>query len=240
MTPANAVHGDAYVQRGGPISNQKVGGATGHIKFPAPEGLISTPTLTLDGPLLEAAFRNAIAATASEEPEASRTEREIHAAIHWYSRAWENSPLHTMTDVLVQLKTSLEALSGSSSSEKGVKVLRTLYAEAALRPGVDELLWEEGAPRYKRTDQKVASGTFQPSNIGSGISLRRETILSTKPWIQKWTTCWKHRPLLGTSSGLQTACVVNSSGSVCPDEAMLTCSSASQHIGSWNYSRMPG
>lgn len=154
VTPANAVHGDAYVQRGGPISNQKVGGATGHIKFPAPEGLISTPTLTLDGPLLEAAFRNAIAATASEEPEASRTEREIHAAIHWYSRAWENSPLHTMTDVLVQLKTSLEALSGSSSSEKGVKVLRTLYAEAALRPGVDELLWEEGAPRYKRTDQK--------------------------------------------------------------------------------------
>lgn len=154
VTPATAVHGGAYLLRGGPISNQKIGGATGHMKFPAPEGLISTPTLTLDGPLLDAAFSNAMAATSSEESEANRTEREIHAAIHWYSRAWENSPLHTMTDVLVQLKTSLEALSGSSNSEKGVKVLRTLYVEAALRPGVDELLWEGEDSQYERTDQR--------------------------------------------------------------------------------------
>lgn len=66
VTPVTAPRGDAYVQRGGPINRQVAGGASGHMKFPAPEGLISTPVLSLDGRLLQAAFDNAMAATASE------------------------------------------------------------------------------------------------------------------------------------------------------------------------------
>lgn len=151
VTPATAVHGDAYLQRGGPLNRQVVGGATGHMKFPAPEGLISIPILSLDGRLLEAAFSNAMSATASEPSAANQTEREIHAAIHWYLRAWENSPLNTMPDVLVQLKTSLEALSGSSQSKDGVKALRALYAEAAVAPGGEALLWAGEETLYERT-----------------------------------------------------------------------------------------
>lgn len=151
VTPVTAARGDAYVQRGGPINRRVAGRASGHMKFPAPEGLISTPVLSLDGPLLKAAFDNAMAATASEPSVANQTEREIHAAIHWYLRAWENSPLHTMPDVLVQLKTSLEALSGRSKSQDGVKILRTRYAEAALALGSGALLWTGEETLYERT-----------------------------------------------------------------------------------------
>lgn len=151
VTPATAIHGGAYLQRGGPINRRMVGGAMGNMKFPAPEGLLSTPTLSLDGALLEAAFDNAMSATALDFCEANKTEREIYAAIHWYLRAWENSPLNTMPDVLVHLKTSLEALSGSSKSKDSVKALRDLYAEAALSPGGAALLWSEEETLYERT-----------------------------------------------------------------------------------------
>lgn len=153
VTPEDAVHGDASLLRRGPINSHLVGGATGHLKLPAPEGLISIPILTLDARLLEATFRNAMAATTPESSDANKVEREIYAAIHWYSRAWENSPLHTMPDVIVQLKTSLEALSGRDKTKDSVKVLGELYAAAVAAPGGEALLWQNEGTRFERTDR---------------------------------------------------------------------------------------
>lgn len=155
VTPLAALTGGASTKRGGPINSRLVGGRSSLLVHAAPEGLISSPVLSLDQQLADAVFKNAL--VVSTEPEAI-VERQIHAALHWHARAWENSPLHTMPDIIVQLKTSLEALSGKHKTQDGVGPLRELYKGASDSHGADNLLWTKQERMFERT---VPGKTFQ-------------------------------------------------------------------------------
>lgn len=109
--------------RGGTLNRRIVGGGTVHddlVVVPPPEGLVSIPDVTLDGELLDAVYQVSVEALSDKSP---KINKEVWAALHWHGRAWENPPLHSMPDILVQLKTALEALSGGSGTAKGIRVL---------------------------------------------------------------------------------------------------------------------
>lgn len=141
--------------RGGTLNRRILSGGTIHDDFvvvPPPEGLVSIPHLTLDGELLEAVYRVAVEALSGKF---SKTHHEVWSALHWHSRAWENSPLHTMPDILVQLKTAIEALSGGSGTTKGMRVLEGIYSSVAGTMGAKDFLWQESGPSFPRTFNKT-------------------------------------------------------------------------------------
>lgn len=136
--------------RGGTLNRRIIGGGTVHDDFvvvPAPEGLVTIPDLTLDGQLLDAVYRVSVEALSDDS---AKTNREVWAALHWHGRAWENSPLHTMPDILVQLKTAIEALSGKTGTATGISALEEIYRSATGTIAADEFLWRESAPRFSR------------------------------------------------------------------------------------------
>lgn len=136
--------------RGGTLNRRIIGGGTVHDDFvvvPAPEGLVTIPDLTLDGQLLDAVYRVSVEALSDDS---AKTKREVWAALHWHGRAWENSPLHTMPDILVQLKTAIEALSGKTGTATGISALEEIYCSVTGTIGADEFLWRESAPRFSR------------------------------------------------------------------------------------------
>jgi hypothetical protein len=141
--------------RGGALSHRTIGGGTVHDDWviePPPEGLISIPDLALDGVLLDAVYRVAVEALSDDSPTINH---EVWSALHWHSRVWENSPLHTMPDILVQLKTAIEALSGKSKTAAGIKVLEGIYSSVAGTIGASDFLWQESGPSFPRTFNKV-------------------------------------------------------------------------------------
>ena len=148
VTPKAALRGGATIERGGAIYSKLVHGLGTLVVQSAPEGLIYSPVMALDQELMQAVFENAVTADSGE---AGSEHREIHAAIYWFIRAWDNSPMHKMPDILVKLKTSLEALSGQSSTEKGAKVLRAVYSQGASLPGGEDLLWKASEKTFERT-----------------------------------------------------------------------------------------
>ncbi|TQS88576.1 hypothetical protein EU811_20705 [Arthrobacter sp. TS-15] len=140
--------------RGGTLNHRIIGGGTVHDDFvvlPPPEGLVSIPDLTLYGELLEAVYRVAVEALSGKS---SKT-HEVWSALHWHSRAWENSPLHTMPDILVQLKTAIEALSGKSGTADGIDILEGIYSSVAGTIGAGDFLWRESGPSFPRQYKKV-------------------------------------------------------------------------------------
>ncbi|MDP9999008.1 hypothetical protein [Pseudarthrobacter sulfonivorans] len=141
--------------RGGTLNHRSIGGGTVHDDFvvvPAPEGLVSMPDLTLDGVLLEAVYRVAVEALSGKS---SKTHHEVWSALHWHSRAWENSPLHTMPDILVQLKTAIEALSGQSKTADALPVLEGIYSSVVGTLGASDFLWQESGLSFPRGYKKV-------------------------------------------------------------------------------------
>jgi hypothetical protein len=141
--------------RGGTLNHRTIGGGTVHDDFvvePPPEGLISIPDLALDDVLLDAVYRVAVEALSDDSPTINR---EVLAALHWHSRAWENSPLHIMPDVLVQLKTAIEALSGKSKTADGIQVLEGIYRSVVGTIGASDFLWQESGPSFPRGFKKV-------------------------------------------------------------------------------------
>lgn len=148
ITPQAALRGGATIERGGAISSRLVHGLGTLVFQSAPEGLICSPVMALDQELMQAVFENAVKADSSET---GSEHREIHAAIYWFIRAWDNSPMHKMPDILVKLRTSLEALSGQSNTEKGAKVLRSIYSQGASLPGGEDLLWKASENTFERT-----------------------------------------------------------------------------------------
>lgn len=141
--------------RGGSLNQRIIGGGTVHDAFvvvPPPEGLVSIPDLALDGVLLDAVYRVAVEALSNDSPTINR---EVLAALHWHSRAWENSPLHIMPDVIVQLKTAIEALSGKSKTADGIPVLEGIYSSVAGTFGASDFLWQESGPSFPRGFKKV-------------------------------------------------------------------------------------
>ncbi|RAX15994.1 hypothetical protein DC347_15620 [Pseudarthrobacter sp. AG30] len=114
---------------------------------PAPEGLVSIPDLELDHRLLDAVYRVSLEALSDDS---LKIHRQVWAALHWHSRAWENSPPHTMTDILVQLKTAIEALSGNSGTAQGIKVLEEIYSSVKGSIGADEFLWRDSSLSFPR------------------------------------------------------------------------------------------
>ena len=136
--------------RGGTLNHRIIGGGTVHDDFVVeqpPEGLISIPNLALDGVLLDAVYRVAVEALSDDSPTINR---EVLAALHWHSRAWENSPLHIMPDILVQLKTAIEALSGKSGTAAGIGVLEGIYSSVVGTFGSRDFLWQEPGPSFPR------------------------------------------------------------------------------------------
>jgi hypothetical protein len=136
--------------KGGALNRRTVGGGTVHDDFVIvlpPEGLVTIPELKLDGELLEAVYQVTLAGWSDDS---LKTNREVVSALHWHSRSWENSPLHTMPDILVQLKTAIEALSGQSGTAAGIPVLESIYRAVAGTLGASQYLWQESAPRTAR------------------------------------------------------------------------------------------
>ncbi|MET3172944.1 UNVERIFIED_ORG: hypothetical protein ABIB52_000772 [Arthrobacter sp. UYCu721] len=136
--------------RGGSLNHRTVGGGTVHDHFVVvapPEGLVAIPDLALDGELLEAVYRVAVEALSGKS---LKIHHEVWAALHWHSRAWENSPLHTMPDVLVQLKTAIEALSGKHRTSDGIPVLEGIYRSVAGTIGASDFLWQDSSPNFPR------------------------------------------------------------------------------------------
>jgi hypothetical protein len=141
--------------RGGTLNHRTIGGGTVHDDFvvePPPEGLISIPDLALDGVLLDAVYSVAVEALSDDSPTINR---EVLAALHWHSRAWENSPLHTMPDILVQLKTAIEALSGKHRTSDGIPVLEGIYRSVVGTIGASDFLWQESGPSFPREFNKT-------------------------------------------------------------------------------------
>ncbi|MBE4720135.1 hypothetical protein [Pseudarthrobacter sp. AB1] len=149
--------------RGGALNHRSIGGGTVHDDFvvvPPPEGLVSIPDLALDGVLMDAVYQVAVEALSDDSPTINR---EVLAALHWHSRAWENSPLHIMPDVIVQLKTAIEALSGKHRTSDGIPVLEGIYRSVAGTIGADEFLWQKSGPSFPRVFDK---GTKMYSSFG--------------------------------------------------------------------------
>lgn len=136
--------------RGGTLNRRTIGGGTVHDDFvvvPAPEGLVTIPDLTLDSRLLDAVYSVSMEALSDDS---AKTKREVWAALHWHGRAWENSPLHSMPDILVQLKTAIEALSGKTGTASGISALEEIYRSVTGTIGADEFLWRESSPCFSR------------------------------------------------------------------------------------------
>lgn len=163
-------------KKGGALNRRTVGGGTVHDDFVVvlpPEGLVSIPEMNLDGELLEAVYQVTLAGLSDDS---LTTYREVVAALHWHSRAWENSPLHTMQDVLVQLKTAIEALSGKSSTAAAIPVLESIYGAVAGTLGGRHYLWHASAPTFSRTfkgetttQSSFASWYWQLANTRNAI-----------------------------------------------------------------------
>ncbi|MCO4239419.1 hypothetical protein NG702_18750 [Pseudarthrobacter sp. MDT3-28] len=152
----SALENGTFVRtRGGTLNYRRIGGGTVHDDFVVvtpPEGLVAIPELTLDGELLEAVYRVAVDALSDES---LKINREVLAALHWHSRAWENSPLHTMPDVLVQLKTAIEALSGKTGTAAGIAVLEGIYRSVSGTISASDFLWQESGPSFPREFNKA-------------------------------------------------------------------------------------
>lgn len=144
---------DGFVSRtrGGPIAQILVSGQRlndkSFVQLP-PEGLTSIPELSLDPVLANAIYDVEITTRTADAPCAIH--RVTSAALHWYSRAWENSPLRTLPDALVQLKTALEALSRESNSWKGSKKLEALYRAGGQNLWAVRQLWSADDPKQIR------------------------------------------------------------------------------------------
>jgi hypothetical protein len=143
--------------RGGALNHRTIGGGTVHDDWviqPPPEGLVSIPDLALDGVLLDAVYRVAVEALSDDSPTINH---EVWSALHWHSRAWENSPLHIMPDILVQLKTAIEALSGKHRTSDGIKVLEGIYSSVVGSFGASDFLWQESGPSFPREFKKTTN-----------------------------------------------------------------------------------
>lgn len=136
--------------RGGTLNSKTVTGRSifdKDLRMLPPEGLVSIPILDLDAELLDATFNTILAARL--DPELA-VNNQVLSAIHWHSRAWENSPLHTMPDILVQLKTAIEALSGSSSTGAAITKIDEVYMAVDGTYGASNFLWRNGIPSHPR------------------------------------------------------------------------------------------
>ncbi len=136
--------------RGGTLNSKTVTGRSifdKDLRMLPPEGLVSIPTLDLDAELMDAAFNTVLAARL--DPELA-VHNQVLSAIHWHSRARENSPLHTMPDILVQLKTAIEALSGSSSTGAAIMKIDEIYLALDGTFGESNFLWRNGTPSHPR------------------------------------------------------------------------------------------
>jgi hypothetical protein len=135
---------------GGPIfSVTSLGGSVfdDWVILPCPEGLMEIHPAALDPVLLNAAYdidRQAWEDFASSEI------RSVASALHWHARAWENSPQHTMPDVVVQLKTAIEALSGEHRTANGIPRLESIYRAIEDTVSAGDYLWDKDAPTVTR------------------------------------------------------------------------------------------
>lgn len=146
--------------RGGALNHRTIGGGTVHDDWviePPPEGLVSIPDLAINGVLLDAVYRVAFEALSGKSP---KIHHEVWSALHWHSRAWENSPLHTMPDILVQLKTAIETLSGKSGTVDAIPVLEGIYRSVVGTIGASDFLWQESSPRFPRGYKKVIEYSY--------------------------------------------------------------------------------
>ena len=168
-------------RRGGAINQKLIGGGTVFDEFvvqPAPEGLLDMPELKLDPELLNAVYDVDLSAW---DDTASTIREQVSAALHWHSRAWENSPLHTMPDVLVQLKTAIEALSGEHRTKEGIPKLEGIYKAVDGTLNARGFLWDSAAPTfpntYRGTTTQVSAFAAWYRNLAN---LRNEIVHSTK------------------------------------------------------------
>lgn len=137
-------------RRGGPLNQRTISGGTVHnelLVMGPPEGLVSRPIMDLDAGLMEAVYQVHIN---GRKCDATSVHQEVISALHWHSRAWENSPQHSMTDVIVQLKTAIEALSGQHRTLMGIPVLEGIYRSVEGTLGATEWLWRDLAPTFSR------------------------------------------------------------------------------------------
>lgn len=168
-------------QRGGAINTKLISAGTVFDDFvlePAPEGLLDTPELKLDPELLNAVYDVDLRARDDSAPQ---TCEQVSAALHWHSRAWENSPLHTMPDVVVQLKTAIEALSGEHRTEKGIPRLEAAYRAVDGTFGAGNYLWDSATPTsphtFRGTTTQVSAFAAWYWNLAT---LRNDIVHNTK------------------------------------------------------------
>lgn len=145
-------NGSFVRQRGGAINRKVISGGTVFDEFvlqPAPEGLVDMPLLKLDPDLLNGVYEVELS---SWDDSADEIRQQVSGALHWHSRAWENSPLHTMPDVLVQLKTAIEALSGQHRTKNAIPVLESIYGSVEGSFGEADFLWRANASTVLNVD----------------------------------------------------------------------------------------
>lgn len=167
--------------RGGAIFNKLVGGGTvfdDWVLQLAPEGLVELQDQKLDPVLLNAVYEVDHSTWVDNPPTMAE---QTSAALHWHSRAWENSPLHTIADVLVQLKTAIEALSGQHKTAAAIPVLEALYAAIDGTLGANDFLWRDNDKRY---DNVWNGKTTQVSAFAAWYwnlaNIRNDIVHSTK------------------------------------------------------------
>lgn len=171
VLPANPDAGFTRT-RGGELNKRFSSGGTIRCGLTAehrPEGLVSLPVLKLNPDLLEAVFQISLSA---QSENASAIQRQVASALHWHGRAWENSPLHTMPDILVQLKTAIEALSGQHRTAEGIPELEKIYASIVGVIDAKQFLWQGTEHRIPRTFGKK---TVNLTDFGDWYSNLAET-----------------------------------------------------------------
>ncbi|MEO8528398.1 MAG: hypothetical protein ABI435_04915 [Pseudolysinimonas sp.] len=125
-----------------------------HMVHAAPEGLVVMPELDLDPELMSAIAEVVMASFADEN---LVIEGQVSSALHWHARTWENNELHTASDVVVNLKTAIEALSGEHQTRSGIPVLDGVYSAIERTHGAHAYLWDSASPHFPRTYRETTT-----------------------------------------------------------------------------------
>jgi hypothetical protein len=121
--------------------------------IPRPLEVVIPSTAALDVDLATAVYNIGLQIGKPEK----ELERRILIALHWWSKAWRNSPSLAWPDRIVFLKTAFEALTDESSTPKAAAALEGVLAKVADSLGIEVLdlkdfLWSpDEAPRLERT-----------------------------------------------------------------------------------------
>lgn len=107
-------------------------------------------SVRLDEDLVDAMY-----AVLSEASEPGGLNRRVAVAAHWLTKTWKNTPSLTEHDRVVDLKTAIEALAGTSDrvevGEAIVSLFRSAVTQEGAGAGVDELAWSPSEQMVVRT-----------------------------------------------------------------------------------------